>query len=109
MTTASASNSFTRRYVSLTMSGFPCTRVSVERRSKERQQKKDRHEVLWLKRTINGSIGVRLNQRVDERVAERLPYIRRDPQELQRHLLGVNDWGDGCNTTPCGDEDDAAE
>ena len=31
MHTASAWNSFTMRYVSLTMSGFPCLRVSVPR------------------------------------------------------------------------------
>ena len=69
MHTASASNSRTRRYVSLTMSGLPCSRVSAKAELKDQLRTEDKI------RTVYHSARVCREKRVHELVSESLADI----------------------------------
>lgn len=88
------------------MSGLPCLRVSAIYRELRRPQPRSVGE---KRLTIDDCTRRLLEDRVDEFIAERLPYVRGRPQEADGNGLREDARRAGPDTTASRDEHDAAE
>lgn len=91
--------------MSLTMSGFPCLRVSTTRKA-------HLHKVAELsdsRLTVYHRSRRCFEDRIHKLIAKSLPDVRRCPKKTDRHALLENTRSARSYTTACCDEDNTAE